>query len=80
MNYSNEDILSIWGKAMPVLKSDERIIRKDKFGALIKLFDYGNKESKFGWEIVGDLKNGLDSLTPLHWENVQNSRAANTEF
>ncbi len=80
MNFTNEDILRVWWKATPVLKSDERIVRKDKFGALIKLFEYGNKDSKFGWGIVGDEKNGLDNLTPLHWENIQNARAENQEI
>lgn len=46
--------------------------RKDKCGAPIKREDYGNRESKYGWEIDHinpDGSDNLENLQPLQWKN-----------
>lgn len=75
MAFEINQILAVWRKALIVSGQDSRILRKDVCGAWIKLSDYGNRNSEFGWEIdhVIPAANGgsdmLDNLRPLHWQN-----------
>ncbi len=56
--------------------------KKDQCGALIKKDAYGNRQSKYGWEIdhIKPQSEGgtdvLSNLRPLHWKNNV-SRQAN---
>lgn len=73
--YNEETIQQVWEKGRIVAGYDSAIIRKDPCGAWIMRNDYGNTNSKFGWEIDhiypeslgGD--DNLLNLRPMHWEN-----------
>jgi len=76
MYYSDETIIQIWQKAQYVSPENEaRGFRKDECGAWIKLSDYGNRDSPYGWEIDHIFPQSLGgsdelyNLRPLHWEN-----------
>ncbi len=68
-------ITKIWDKAVLVDGFDSNMIRKDCCGALILKSEFGNRNSKFGWEIdhVYPLSKGGDdnflNLRPMQWEN-----------
>jgi hypothetical protein len=47
----------IWAKALEVPWSDPALVRKDRFGYLMRYSDYGDHASSFGWEI--------DQLIPM---------------
>lgn len=65
----------VWEKASRVKGFDPDLIRKDCCGALILKSEFGNRNSKFGWEIdhVYPLSRGGDNdivnLRPMQWEN-----------
>lgn len=72
-NYTTDDV---WDKAEIVNKACEAAgYRKDKEGAWIKESEYGNRDSKYGWEIdhITPVSNGgddiLSNVRPLHWRN-----------
>lgn len=68
-------INKVWEKTSLVEGFDSNMIRKDSCGALILKSEYGNHNSKFGWEIdhVYPLsKGGTDdprNLRAMQWEN-----------
>ena len=68
-------IATVWEKAIRVDGFDPDTIRKDCCGALILKTEFGNRNSKFGWEIdqVYPLSEGGDdniqNLRPMQWEN-----------
>lgn len=73
--FSPDEIQDVWEKGEVVEFVDKNVWRKDQCGAWINRFDYGNRQSNFGWEcdhITPKSKNGSDSLfnlRPLHWLN-----------
>jgi len=72
MNWSEEQIESVWRKASPMQGNDPAHWRKDRCGAWIDRKQYGNRQSQYGWEIDHMNPNGGDgfaNLQPLHWEN-----------
>lgn len=68
-------INQIWEKAKTVESFDASMIRKDCCGAWILKSEFGNRNSKFGWEIdhVYPVSKGGDdtvmNLRPMQWEN-----------
>ena len=67
MSFSDEDIQKVWEKGEVVTGQDASKWRKDKCGALIGRNVYGDRESKYGWEIdhiEPDGGNDLSNLRP----------------
>lgn len=68
-------IAQAWNKATKVPGFDPSMIRKDSCGALIVKSEYGNRNSKFGWEIdhAYPLSKGGDddisNIRAMQWEN-----------
>lgn len=73
--YTETMIQSVWNKGITVPTYDPSNYRKDKCGAWMDRNKYGNRKSKYGWEIdhiIPDSQNGsdeLNNLQPLQWEN-----------
>ena len=65
----------IWNKGRVIEGLDPKVWRMDCFGNFIKWDEYGNRNSRFGWEhdhILPVSWNGsdrLDNLRPLQWKS-----------
>ena len=79
--YDRDLIDSVWSCAEEVAGNDPELWRKDEFGAWIYRFDYGRRNSEFGWEIC-DVNTGgnadLLALRPMQWQNYVDQVAALT--
>lgn len=67
-----ETIQRVWNKGRAIVGYDPNVWRKDDCGAWINRSHYGNRDSKYGWEIDHIKPNEDDSLSnlrPLQWEN-----------
>jgi len=72
LNSEDENVQDVWEKGEVVPGQDANKWRKDKCGAWIGRDMYGDRESKYGWEIDHiDPEGGHDlpNLRPLQWEN-----------
>jgi len=75
MVFTEEQIQKVWENATIVSNTDPKVLRKDICGAWIAHIQYGNRNSKFGWEIdhiTPESKGGTNersNLRPLQWEN-----------
>ncbi len=73
--YSGEMIQAVWEKGAIINNYDSSKYRKDQCGAWISRDKYGNRNSKYGWEIdhiTPDSQDGsgsLYNLRPLQWKN-----------
>ena len=76
-NFTKNQIEQVWQKAKVVSNNNPDLFRQDYAGAWIRRDLYGNRESKYGWEIdhcKPVSKGGTDdlgNLYPLHWRNNQ---------
>ncbi len=75
MAFTGEQIQEVWEKGTTVSGNKPNEFRKDQCGAWIARNQYGNRKSKYGWEIdhiTPQSNNGGDeisNLRPLHWQN-----------
>ena len=76
MSWTQNQIKEVWDKAEKVSGNNEQNgFRKDQCTAWIRSDDYGNRNSKYGWEIdhiKAQSNNGGDNISnlrPLHWKN-----------
>ncbi len=74
---TEEIVFKIWEKAKIVAGYNPKYFRRDACNAMIVLNEYGNKETKYGWEIdyiIPEVMGGtdeLDNMQALHWANWQ---------
>lgn len=65
----------IWNKALTVISLDPNLWRLDSHFKPIKFTEYGNRDSKYGWEIdhiISKNHGGANSdsnLQPLNWRS-----------
>jgi len=67
-----QEIQAVWQKGRIIPNFDAGTWRWDKCGTVMKINEYGNRQSKYGWEIDHINPNGgdqLSNLQPLQWEN-----------
>jgi hypothetical protein len=75
MAFTEEKIEEIWEKGTIITNNEPEKFRKDQCGAWIARNQYGNRKSKYGWEIdhiTPQSKGGGDensNLRPLQWQN-----------
>ena len=70
-----ETIDKVWSKGTPIPGKDSDTWRQDQCSTPMKKDDYGNRDSKTGWEIdhISPSDNdNLSNLRPLQWENNVN--------
>ena len=72
MSYTNDELIDIWEKGHVIQKYDKTKFRRDECGAWMIFAEYGNRASKYGWEVdhinpKGEKK--ISNLRPLQWEN-----------
>ena len=75
-NWNDTEKARIWDKAERCgIENEKNGFRKDQCGAWIKFSEYGNRNSKYGWEIdhvYPESRGGddrLENLRPMQWEN-----------
>ena len=74
-SFSEEEKRAVWNKAQLVVGYNPAFVRMDICGNLIEWKDYGNRNSRYGWEvdhILAVASGGGDefsNLQPLQWEN-----------
>lgn len=70
--FKKNKIQKVWEKGDSIPGYKPSRVRKDQCGARIERHEYGNRDSKYGWEIDHINPGGSDNLSnlrPLQWEN-----------
>lgn len=69
--FERDMVRRIWEYAEIVPGTDAGLWRRDEMGNWIRLLDYGDRTSEFGWEVfdpgIGRRPRGVYALRPLHW-------------
>ena len=72
MSFNTQQIEAVWQKGKIIPDFDAGTWRRDVCGTPLKKSEYGNRQSKYGWEIDQINPNGgdqLSNLQTLQWEN-----------
>ncbi len=71
--YDDEVLSAVWEYAEVVPGNDADLWRKDEFGNWIYRFDFGKRNSEFGWEVfdpgVGRHHQGIYAMRPMQWQS-----------
>ena len=70
----------VWKKGKAIDGYDSDVWRHDDFGKVMKYDEYGNRESKYGWEkdhIIPKEDGGTDDLKNLRPLNYKSNLARN---
>jgi hypothetical protein len=73
--WSDQIKKAVWEKGQSIPEFSSEIWRWDKCTAPMKWSDYGDRNSKYGWEIdhikpvLHSGNDSIDNLQPLHWKN-----------
>jgi len=70
----------VWSRGRAVPGLDPKMYRRDSYGRVMNVYQYGNRQSAYGWEIdhIRPVSKGggnhLSNLQPLNWKsNVKKS-------
>ena len=75
MDITGELIKQVWAKATPIHGQDEEVFRLDTQGAWIRMKDYNNIDSIYGWTICEIQPSGeegfndINNLIPVHTQD-----------
>jgi hypothetical protein len=71
--WTDDELDAIWAKGRAVSGYDPLKWRKDVCGAWMSGSKYGDRESRYGWEVDhidgNPENNAFRNLRPLHWKN-----------
>ncbi len=79
--WTDDIVQQVWEKGNIVPENNPNVWRKDTCSAWIRREYYGNRTSKYGWEIDRIIplsakgSDDLSNLRPLQWENYSNRQA-----
>ena len=80
MAFNEATISAVWAKGKEIPDFESAVWRWDALGAVMKFAEYGNRDSKHGWEIdhikpvADEGKTVLSNLQPLNWkQNIAKS-------
>ena len=73
--WSDQTKKEVWEKGLAIPEYSPEIWRWDKYAAPMKWADFGDRKSKYGWEIdhikpvIHYGNDSIDNLQPLNWKN-----------
>jgi 5-methylcytosine-specific restriction endonuclease McrA len=73
--WSDQTKKEVWEKGLAIPEYSPEIWRWDKYASPMKWSDFGDRKSKYGWEIdhvkpvIHAGNDSIDNLQPLNWKN-----------